>query len=151
MKKSVFITILVGILIASGILISRDSENESDTNSESNNTASVTVEDVIGAGEYVDYSPEVLANVDHDRRILFFKADWCPTCNILEKDIEDNLDKIPENTVIIQADFDKETELKKQYKVASQHTLIELDNNNEEIKKWSAILSLEDLLLVTSS
>ncbi len=162
MKKTIFFVVLFAIVIGSGLLISRSSNSDTnnsnsssvETNSVETGAASVSTTDNLIASEgdqYVDYSASTLSSIDKEKRILFFKADWCPSCNALDRDIESNLSSIPENVAILKADYDSETELKKKYKVASQHTLVVLDENEEEVEKWSGILTLDDLLTATKS
>lgn len=94
-------------------------------------------------GIYAEYSKEHLSEGDN---ILFFKASWCPTCSALDKDIKANLNEIPRNTKILQVNYDKADELKQKYRVTYQHTLVQVDANGKQIKKWSGSMTLEKLL-----
>lgn len=62
---------------------------------------------------------------------IFFHAGWCPTCVGLASEINANLKTFPQGSVILQADFDKEIELKKTYGVAMQATFVILDKNGK--------------------
>jgi thioredoxin 1 len=95
-------------------------------------------EDVmVKAGKYESYSAEKIAMAATGDVVIFFHASWCPSCRGLNSDIEKNLNSIPENVIILKADYDKETELKKKYGVTSQHTLVQVDKDGNMIKKWS--------------
>lgn len=99
------------------------------------------------AGSYEAYAPEKvsLASATHDV-VLFFKADWCPTCIALDKDIRANLGKIPADLTILYVDYDNATDLKKKYGVTYQHTLVQVDKTGDLIKKWSGSPTLTALV-----
>lgn len=85
-------------------------------------------------GTYEEYAPEKLALANDGRVVLFFHADWCPSCRALESDINANLSTMPANTHILQVDYDTATELKQKYGVVRQHTLVVVDANGDEVK-----------------
>ena len=60
---------------------------------------------------------------------IFFHATWCPTCKIVEDDILENINAFPEGVVILKADYDTETALKKKYNVFSQSVIVMIDSN----------------------
>lgn len=86
-----------------------------------------------GSGEYTGYSQ---TNLTDGTNVIFFAASWCPTCNALDDDISENLSDIPGGVTILKADFDKETSLKADYEVRTQHTLVQVDQDGNMIKKW---------------
>lgn len=98
------------------------------------------------AGIYTEYSPELVSSEAYSNRIIFFKADWCPTCSVLDRDIEENLADIPQGTIILEADYDEEIELRKEYDVSVQHTLVLVDQDGEELEQWAGSFNLEDVL-----
>jgi thiol-disulfide isomerase/thioredoxin len=103
-------------------------------------------ETMVKVGSYESYDASKIARAKEGEVVIFFHASWCPSCRALNSNIESNLTLIPENTTILKADYDTETELKKKYGVTYQHTLVQVDKNGELIKKWSGSPSLEDLL-----
>ena len=96
------------------------------------------------AGTFTDYSADKLALAENGQVVLFFHADWCPSCRGLENDVNANLGNIPANTHILKLDYDTETELKKKYGVVRQHTLIVVDANGNEIKKLTGLTNTLD-------
>jgi len=96
------------------------------------------------AGTFEAYSPEKLALANNGTVVLFFHADWCPSCRGLENDINDNLGEIPANTHILKLDYDTETELKQQYGVIRQHTLVIVDANGTELRKLTGLTNTLD-------
>lgn len=77
------------------------------------------------AGAYVDYSDEALAAAE-GTRILFFHAPWCPQCRALEADIL--AAGVPDGYTILKVDYDSRQDLRQQYDVRLQTTLVALDD-----------------------
>jgi thiol:disulfide interchange protein len=98
------------------------------------------------AANYVDYSPGLLADSQAENKVLFFKASWCPTCTILDKNLQEETANIPNDTLILQVDYDSNQDLRQKYGVVSQHTLVQVDQNGEEIQKWSGSRNLASIL-----
>jgi thiol-disulfide isomerase/thioredoxin len=92
--------------------------------------------DAAANGSFETYSDDKLAMAADGDVVLFFKASWCPSCRALENDIRANLDNIPADLTILEVDFDSSTELKQQYGVTTQHTLVQIDQNGQQINKW---------------
>lgn len=83
---------------------------------------------------YLDYSEsEYLALKGKEPFVLFFHANWCPICRRMEKDISADLENYPKGTKFLKADFDTETELKKEYGIKIQSTVVVLDESGEAI------------------
>lgn len=103
---------------------------------------------VMQTKKYVLYSPETFSQeaLGPNDLILFFHAEWCPSCKTLSSDIEKNLINIPKGTTIFKVNYDKETELRKKYGVTYQHTMVRVDKSGNLIKKWSGSSTIEDTL-----
>lgn len=97
-------------------------------------------------GSYEAYSPDKIARAADGDVVLFFHASWCPSCRGLSANIEANMKSIPGKVTILKVDYDKEVELKKKYGVTYQHTLVQVDKDGNQIKKWSGSDSLEKVL-----
>ncbi len=159
MDKSVKILIAIIVLIALvvvGYFFINDNNNDESlsTNSQSS-TASVaesettspsspenleSAENNKAQGEYITVA-EYESNSEkytNSKKVYFFHASWCPICKSIEKDFKSDLSQIPENTVIIEADFDKETQLRKDFGVTTQYTFVQFNDNGSQIAKWSA-------------
>jgi thiol-disulfide isomerase/thioredoxin len=68
--------------------------------------------------------------------VLFFYANWCPSCQAVEKDITMNASDL-EGINLIKVDYDDSKELQKKYGVTSQHTFIQIDPAGEALAKWN--------------
>ncbi len=96
---------------------------------------------------YQPYSEQALeAAGPDDTVVLFFSAVWCSTCKVLRDDIAANQQSIPDDVRILLVDFDDSTELKQQYGVVSQHTLVQVDRTGLGIARWELSRSLDELL-----
>lgn len=87
---------------------------------------------------YQLYSDESFQKaLNNGRTILFFAAtSWCSTCAELDQAIKENYSKLPQDVTILQVDYDHDKEMKSKYGVTMQTTLILLDQNGNEIKRW---------------
>ena len=83
------------------------------------------------AGAYLAYSPELVANSNADKIVLFFHADWCPSCRALDRNIISNADDIPADVEIYKVDYDQETALRQQYGIVRQHSVLTVSSNGE--------------------
>jgi thiol-disulfide isomerase/thioredoxin len=77
--------------------------------------------------------------------VLFFNASWCSTCKNARDNFESSLDQFPPDLTIVVVDFDDNVDLKKQYGVTVQHTFVQIDNQGEELKKWSGSVSVDEV------
>ncbi len=92
---------------------------------------------------YVEYSKVTLDQAAGNRRILFFYANWCPTCRPTDVDLSANKSKIPEDVTVIRVNYNdtdtdqSEKDLAKQYDVTYQHTFVQIDGQGKEVTKWN--------------
>lgn len=119
----------------------KDDATKTNSMTDKNNT-------MMKAGSYEAYTPEkvMLASTTHDV-VLFFRANWCPTCKAVDVDIKANLSKIPSSLSILDVNYDDSIALKKKYGVTYQHTFVQVDKNGNLIKKWSGSPTLAALIV----
>lgn len=88
---------------------------------------------------YIKYTKDLYtAALGKKPLVLFFHASWCPTCKIIEKDLNRELASFPEGTLILETDYDTETLLKQTYGITSQSILVILDAQGSVVKKLMA-------------
>jgi thiol-disulfide isomerase/thioredoxin len=73
---------------------------------------------------------------ENNPTVLFFYARWCPSCRTALKNIESNLSKLEDITVII-VNYDKNSELKRNYGVTYQHTYVQIDGQGNKVSLWN--------------
>ncbi len=83
---------------------------------------------------YTDFSQEKIETLKGKQKFaVFFYADWCGTCKGWEKKLKENLATLPENTLILKANYDEEKDLVKALHVKSQSSLVLFNKNGEII------------------
>jgi thiol-disulfide isomerase/thioredoxin len=87
----------------------------------------------VQSGQYLDYSPELVASTPGDK-LLFFHAPWCSQCVALEKDIEAN--GVPDGATVFKVDYDSNQDLRQKYGVTIQTTMVEVDENGEKLDSY---------------
>lgn len=86
---------------------------------------------------YRTYTPAALAEAQASgTAVLYFWAPWCVTCSSLDKELQQQQDSLPGSVTILRVEYDHATELKKQYNVVAQHTLVILDAQQQAVKTW---------------
>ena len=68
--------------------------------------------------------------------VLFFYADWCPTCKVAMKNIDSRLSELG-NIALIVVDYDDSADLKRKYGVTYQHTYVQIDADGEKLAIWN--------------
>jgi thiol-disulfide isomerase/thioredoxin len=99
-------------------------ETESETEQEPSEETAMSAE----AAQYVEYTAAKYNELKGNKPfVVYFHATWCPTCNVLDEKITDEISSFPKGAMILNADYDTETELRDQYGVNRQTTLVVLD------------------------
>ena len=138
-NKLVFVGVIIILAVIVGVIMKEDEVMVKD--------GAMIVEIMTKSGMYEAYTPEKvsLASPEQDT-VLFFKANWCPTCRAVDADIKANLSSVPSNLAILDVDYDNSSSLKQKYGVTYQHTFVQVDADGSLIKKWSGRPTLADLV-----
>lgn len=166
-KSNIIITAIVGILLASGLLIfynknmaanlvgsdvtAGDEVNTVENNKivdkskAAKNAMETEVDEQVQQKQtgYIEFSPEKLNQPTSVRRVLYFYANWCSTCKVANDDFMKNFEKLPDDVVVIRVNYNDtdtdqdEKDLAKKYGITYQHTFVQIDENGEEITKWN--------------
>ncbi|NBD73933.1 hypothetical protein GVX82_02740 [Patescibacteria group bacterium] len=97
------------------------------------------------SGVYAPYAPELVSEAAEGNTVLFFHADWCPSCRATEEDILANEGSIPADLSILKVNYDEAADLRQRYGVTTQHTFIEVDAAGNELDQWTAA-TLADII-----
>jgi thiol-disulfide isomerase/thioredoxin len=146
----VIVLIVVGVLaLAGGIYYYSRPKTSGDLQRDFMKPDASDVEMESGGNEvterdrYIEYTPEGYEIYKNIRRVLFFYANWCPTCRPADADFMKNETKIPEDVVVIRVNYNdsdtdnNEKELAEFYSVTYQHTFVQIDGDGNEITKWN--------------
>jgi thiol-disulfide isomerase/thioredoxin len=83
---------------------------------------------------------------DYAQTILFFTADWCPSCVNVDEEIQKDKKQIPTDVAIVKVDFDDDEGLRETYNVDKQHTFILIGVDGKEIKRWQNSKTLNEII-----
>ena len=152
MKKgllALLLTLALTTLIGCGHNGTETEEAPADTEEVAEEMVEETTEEAKEAaayGTFADYSAESFATLKGSAPVaLFFHAEWCSTCLGIESAIEENLASLPEGTTILEANFDTETELKKEYGVNMQSTLVFFDAAGNEVERLNGASTFDQI------
>ena len=106
--------------------------------------ATLSGSEVAPQSQYRDYDEAELSTLTTSRILLFFHADWCPTCRNFDKQIWEI--ELPKDIVIYKVDYDTADALKKKYSILSQSTWVQIDTKGEMYKRWLGKSDLDDIL-----
>ena len=96
-----------------------------------------------GESRYVEHSKTALAKAAGNRRVLFFYASWCPTCQPTDANLKENTGRIPEDLTVIRVNYNdpetdqEEKDLAKKYNVVYQHTFVQIDAEGNMVTGWN--------------
>lgn len=80
------------------------------------------------SASYSDYSNTKREQYQGTRPFaIFFHAPWCPICRDIATELNDNLQYYPDGVLILQADYDTETELRSEFSVTRQYWFVIFD------------------------
>ena len=99
-------------------------------------TKTVEEEVVLAPAAYVGYTPELFAELKGLAPVaIFFHSSSCAPCTELDASINMNLASLPKGATILKADFDVETQLRKEYAIFTQPTVAVFDRGGLLIEK----------------
>ena len=131
--------------VAKVSLTAKEIEEQTTDLTETDVKVASDTKDVAAPGNYLAYGDTDISSLEGDI-VLDFYAAWCPSCRKLEADIKDSLGDIPADLSIVKVNYDTQTDLKSKYGVTKQHTLVQVDQQGNLIKKWSGGSTLESIV-----
>lgn len=149
--KARYIVVAIGAVVVIGLLGLLILNPTASKVTPSGTPGSTTPATETSSSQYVEYSRAQLDLGSNKRRVLFFYADWCPTCRPADANFKANLNNIPKDVVIIRVNYNdsqtdqEEKELATQYGITYQHTYVQIDSSGDEVTKWNGG-ALDELL-----
>lgn len=130
----VLLVLLAAAVVAYSAMVgSRRATIDDQTSAIDDITAEITPSDTQPA--YVTYSPSVIETTT-GTRLLFFTAPWSPECQLLDESIKAG--PIPDGVTIIAVDYDSSPELRQQYGVVMQSTVVKIDADGNKVDSFVA-------------
>lgn len=97
----------------------------------------------VNAERYIPFSSGTLNRLANTRRVLFFYADWCPTCKVANDEFLQKSELIPTDVSLIRVNYNDtqtdqdEKDLAKKYGITYQHTFVEIDAKGNMLTTWN--------------
>jgi thiol-disulfide isomerase/thioredoxin len=98
---------------------------------------------IVANERYVSFTPQVLASSANTRRVLFFYANWCPTCRPADAEFMENATSLPDDVTLIRVNYNDpdtdqaEKDLAQKYGVTYQHTFVQIDESGNKVGVWN--------------
>ena len=142
-KKSIVAVIAIIVLIAGAIgyvaTAPKTKMAAPTTNAQAEATqkddATNAQSDPLPAGSYKDYTEDAVTSTN-GTKLLFFHAPWCPQCRALEASIKK--DGLPHGVTVFKVDYDTNQDLRRNYGVTIQTTLVKIDDSGNKIASYVA-------------
>lgn len=148
--KQIIIPLIIILGIGIFLLLTNKSSSPSIPRTKNTGTSVIIENDTVvqdskmsTGTKYILYSNSQFNESIKTRRVLFFYANWCPTCITANKSFEINARQIPENVTVLRVNYndsdtdEDEKELAKKYGITYQHTFVQIDANGDELAKWN--------------
>lgn len=131
MKTNTLLTIALAVAVSVILGLTFVSSSQKNVSSSNSQISEVT------ASNYIIFSPKAFSEAQKSgRTILFFWAPWCGTCSALDDEIKQRSSELPKDLTILRTNYDTQSDLKAKYNIITQHTLVQIDKDGNEIKKW---------------
>ncbi|MBP9820426.1 thioredoxin family protein [Candidatus Woesebacteria bacterium] len=92
---------------------------------------------------YVQFSPEQYDASAGKRHVLFFYANWCPTCRAADTDFLKNAEVLSKSVSVVRINYNdtdtspEEKELAQKYQITYQHSFVLIDESGTELNRWN--------------
>ncbi|MDO4791563.1 MAG: thioredoxin family protein [Buchananella hordeovulneris] len=95
--------------------------------------------DAMAPASYVTYADYQAAKDKFagQKVVLFFNASWCPACRAIADALSADPSVLPAGTTVVSVDYDQHSDLRQQYGVTMQHTFVELDAQDKQVRQWA--------------
>jgi thiol-disulfide isomerase/thioredoxin len=130
---------------------STEAEGEVSGETEGDTEEDTSSSNVLFPVEYTAFSREAFNEAKGSKPVaLFFHAAWCPQCVKLDGELSSELGDLPNDAVIYRVDFDSAEDLRAEYSVTSQTTVVFLDQNGNVIdrKQDPSVVEISNALTI---
>jgi thioredoxin 1 len=148
MNKTIMWTavVILLVLVGGGLIITNQRSNQTEEVKPIQDKIATVQKDestMQNSDRYVEFSKSVLDGSADKRRVLFFYANWCPTCRPTDADLSANNGNIPSDVTVIRVNYNdtdtdqEERDLAKKYQVTYQHTFVQIDGQGNAVTLWN--------------
>lgn len=140
MNKNIAVLMVIlavaGVVLIGYVLVSSKQESSTPVKQE------IALENKTNS-RYIEYSKEKFEQAINTKRVIFFYANWCPTCRPADAGFEANSDKIPDGVTIIRVNYNdtdtdqEEKDLAQKYQIAYQHTFVQINSKGDVVTRWN--------------
>lgn len=81
-------------------------------------------------GAYLEYRDGAIESTSGPKA-LFFHASWCPQCRALDEALR--AEGSPDGLTVFKVDYDSRTDLRQQYEVTLQTTIVFVDDDGDKV------------------
>jgi thioredoxin 1 len=141
MKQFYIITTIAILCITGALFYSRSTQTQPTPYLE---TETITpTETTRATSRYTPYTNTMFANTTDARRVLFFYASWCPTCQPADASFSNGVETIPDDVMVFRVNYNDpdtdqdEKNVAKTYGITYQHTYVQIDSEGKTITKWN--------------
>jgi thioredoxin-related protein len=140
--------ILVVMMLTSGLILSgcNSKEKASEIVDATPTPVQGQTERNLGNGVYDIYDDELIKESKDKTIFLYFYSDSCGECRALQDDIQTNVRDIPEDLIIMKVDIVARGDLKDEYNIEKENTLVQIDSEGKELKKLETKKSLKEII-----
>lgn len=82
----------------------------------------------------------------YEKNILFFTAQWCPSCLEAHEKFTQSANMIPSDVALWRVDYDAHEDLRDTYNIDTAHVFIEVDAEGNEMHRWSGSMTIDDVI-----
>lgn len=146
MNKTIIIVVLIGLMLVGVYFVvnkSQKSPASDPVQTPQATSPSTGAQKSLETSRYIVYTKAALADAANKRRVLYFYANWCPTCRPADANFKENASKIPTDVVVIRVNYNdtdtdqEEKDLAQQYGITYQHTFVQIDVSGNEVTSWN--------------
>lgn len=80
---------------------------------------------------------QVLALAANGPTLIYFHADWCPTCRATMVTFQARWPEVRPGLTLVIADYDSETDLKARFGVTYQNTFVQVAADGARLQSWN--------------
>ena len=144
----IVVVVFVIAIVAGAFYFLNNSQDGADTplptlgQTQGNAPTNTNGEEMAEGSRYVMYDKAGYGAIEDSKHVLYFYANWCPTCRPVDAELQSKSAQIPEDIVVVRVNYnDSDTDadeeaLASEHGITYQHTFV-LMENGQEVTRWN--------------